>query len=133
MKAFVKFNRGLLMMPLYWRVWVATLVGVNVVAPLFFLPRMEALMALAAMMASMTLMVALTSRFGFTRVLGLAHVFWAPLLVFFILRLGDAPATDVFGVWMRMLILLNGVSLVIDAADVVRYIAGERQETVAGL
>ena len=34
------------------------------------------------------------------------------------------------GIWIRTLMLLNGLSLVMDAADVVRYVAGERMETV---
>jgi hypothetical protein len=38
-----------------------------------------------------------------------------------------------FGIWVRALMMLNAVSLVIDAADVIRYVAGDRAETVKGL
>ncbi len=47
--------------------------------------------------------------------------------------MGDIPDNDAFGIWIRVLIVLNSVSLVIDAVDVIRYIAGDREETVAGL
>ena len=47
--------------------------------------------------------------------------------------MGDLPGDDAFGIWIQALIVLNSVSLVIDAVDVIRYIAGDRAETVAGL
>ncbi len=56
-----------------------------------------------------------------------------PLLAFLVVRLGDLPGDDAFGIWIQALIVLNSVSLVIDAVDVARYIAGDREETVAGL
>ncbi len=133
MHAFIKFNKGMLKMPVLWQVWLAALVAANLVVPMFFLQRLEARVVLGTILASMTLMTWLTGRFGFTRVLGLGHILWAPMLAFLFARLGDIPAGDAFGIWIRALIVLNGVSLVIDAVDVIRYIAGDRAETVAGL
>ena len=48
-------------------------------------------------------------------------------------RLGQIPADDLFGVWIRIVIAVNAISLVIDGIDVFRYIAGDRAETVKGL
>ena len=86
-----------------------------------------------AILASGALMTALTARFGFTRIIGLGHLFWIPLVAFLILRLGAIPADDFFGLWIRAVIVLNSIALAIDAVDVVRWLAGDRQETVAGL
>jgi len=133
MKAFLKFNKGMLKMPLHWQLWLMLLVTANVVTPFFFLHRLEARVVLGTILASMTLMTLLTARFGFTRIVGLGHILWIPMLAFLLARLGGTPAVDAFGVWIRALFVLNGVSLVIDAADVIRYIAGERSETVPGL
>ena len=133
MRAFIKFNRGILKMPLRWKRWLMLLVAANVVGPLFFLDHLEAQVVLGTILASMTLMTLLTARFGFTRILGLGHILWVPMLVFLFTRLGDIPPRDAFGIWIRALFVLNGISLVIDAVDVIRYIAGERQETVPGL
>ena len=132
MKAFIKFNRGMLKMPLHWQLWVTLLVVANVVTPIFFLYRLEAQVVLGTILASMTLMTLLTARFGFTRIVGLGHIVWIPMLAFLFTRLGDIPPIDAFGIWIRALFILNGLSLVIDAVDVVRYIAGERNETVPG-
>ncbi len=133
MRAFIKFNKGVMKMPILWQLWLMRLVVVNLVVPLFFLDRLEAQVVVVALLASATLMTILTGVFGFTRLLGLGHIFWFPLLYFLWLRLGQIPADDFFGIWVRALMALNAASLVIDIIDVSRYIAGDREETVKGI
>lgn len=133
MNAFIRFHRGILRMPLQWRLWIVLLVCANVVAPMFFMHRPEGPVVLGTTLASMLMMTLLTRRFGFTRIVGLGHVLWVPMLAFLFTRLGDIPPDDAFGVWIRALFVLDGVSLVLDSADVVRYMKGERNEIVAGL
>ena len=132
-RAFIRFNKGILKMPLPWQLWLMLLVGVNLIVPLFFLDRLEAQLVVGAFLASMMLMTALTGLVGFTRLVGLGHVFWIPLVVFLWTRLEQIPAEGVFGLWIRALMALNVLSLVIDTVDVIRYIAGDREETVQGL
>ena len=133
MNAFIKFNKGILKMPLPWKLWLMLLIFVNMIVPLFYLDRLEAKVVLLAIVASMILMVTLTKLTGFTRLLGLGHIFWIPLLLFLGTRFAEIPANDSFGIWVRMLMVLNAISLVIDGIDVGRYIAGDRAETVTGL
>ncbi len=90
-------------------------------------------MVLGTFLVGAMLMTWLTGRFGFTRILGLGHIFWIPLLAFLLARVGHIPGNDAYGIWIWSLIVLNSVSLVIDAVDVFRYIAGDREETVSGL
>ncbi len=133
MNAFIKLNKGLFKMSLPWKLWLSLLVAANLFVPMFYFQQLEAQIVLGTMAANMALMTYLTSRFGFTRILGLGHIFWIPLLGFLLTRLGNIPAGDAYGAWLRALIVLNSVSLAIDALDVIRYIAGDREETVAGL
>ncbi len=131
MHAFLRFNSGMMNMmkrstPV--RLWLLLLVAANMVIPLFFLGRLEAQLVLVAFLASIVFMTALTAISGFTRLLGLGHMFWIPLLWFLWTRLDGAPSDMFFGLWLRVLITLNALSLVIDTADVIRYIAGEREE-----
>ncbi len=133
MRSFLRFHRGLLGMPPHWQLWLGILVGSNLVAPLFFLGHVEAQATVAALLISMTLMIALTARFGFSRILGLGHVAWLPLLAFLVDRVAEVPATTGFGLWLRTVIVLDAISLVLDAVDVVRFLLGERTETVPGL
>ena len=130
MNAFLRFNRGLLAMPLPWRLWLLALVALNALAPMFFLPRVEAVATLGAIVFGMGLMTLLTHWTGFSRLLGLGHIAWIPLLIFLSTRLGSVPASDLFGLWIRAVIVIDAISLVIDASDVVRWLRGERGETV---
>ena len=133
MHAFKRFNQGLLAMPLHWRAWLLLLLSFNLVAPFFFLGHVEAQAVLASLMVSMGLMTALTARFGFSRILGLGHIVWVPLLGFLWIQLPDVAATDAFGLWLRAVIVLDATSLVIDAVDAVRFALGDRAETVPTL
>ena len=100
MKAFLRFNQGLLGMPIAWRLWLGLLVVSNALMPMFFLPQIEAVASLAAMFFSMGLMTLLTHWTGFSRL------------------------------WIRAVIVLDVASLLIDAGDVARWLAGDRGETV---
>ena len=133
MNAFVKFNKGLLQMPVHWQLWLMLLIAGNLIVPLFFISQVEAQVVVGAFLASMIIMTLLTGLSGFTRLLGLGHILWIPLLYFLWTRLGQNPADSSFGIWIRVLMTLNGASLVIDTVDVIRYIGGDREETVAGL
>ena len=133
MYAFIKLNKGLFMMPLPWKMWLLLLVAANVFVPLFYFQQLEAQIVLGTMAANMALMTFLTSRFGFTRILGLGHIFWIPLLGFLLTRLGNIPAGDAYSAWLRALLVVNSGSLLIDTVDVIRYLAGDRAETVQGL
>ena len=81
----------------------------------------------------MVLMTVLTARTGFTRLLSAGHVFWIPMIGWLWGRLDQIPADDVFGIWIRVLMALNSISLVLDTVEVVRYIKGDREELVEGL
>ena len=133
MKAFIKFNRGLLKQSLPVRLWVLLLVTFNMIIPLFFYDRLEAQVVLASIAVSMMLMTLITGLSGFTRLLGLGHIVWIPLLVFLWTRLDQIPVIDIYGIWIRILMVVNAVSLVIDGIDVFKYATGERTEVVEGL
>jgi hypothetical protein len=117
-------------MPIFVRFWLMLLVVVNMVVPLFFLGLMEARIVLVTFLASMMLMTVLTAYTGFTRLLGLGHILWFPLIYFLWTRLDQIPSDNFFGIWILVLMALNAISLVVDVADVTRYITGDREETV---
>ncbi len=133
MNAFIKFNKGLMNQSLPVKLWVGLLVIFNMIIPLFFLDRLEAQVVLAAIMASMAVMTLITATTGFTRLLGLGHIFWVPLLYFLWTHLDQIPPDDGFGIWVRSLMVINAASLILDGVDVFKYLAGERAEVVKGL
>ena len=132
MNAFIRFNRGIMRLPIPVRLWMLLLVAANMMG-LFFLHRLEAQVILASFAASMILMTTVSEVWGFSRLMGIGHALWLPMLVFLGARLGDIPASDPFGIWVRVVIALSAASLVFDAIDVVRYVAGAREPIVEGL
>lgn len=130
MRAFIKFNRGVMKMPMLVRLWLMLLVALNLVVPLFSLDRLEAQVVVVTFVASVMLMTVLTASLGFNPLMGLGHIFWIPLMYFLWLRLDQIPVDEPFGLWIRALMVANAISLVIDTIDVTRYISGERNETV---
>lgn len=133
MNSFIRFNKGMMRMPFYWQPWLLLLVTVNVAIPLFFVGRLEAQLVLGTMVINVILMTLLTGLTGFSRLLGLGHYPWFPLLYFLWTQLDRIPADDFFGLWIRVLMVANALSLVLDTVDAARYVAGEREETVQGL
>lgn len=125
-----KFMLGVMKMPILWRMWLMLLMALNMIGPLFFLGRLEARIVLVTMVLNAALMMVLTGKFGFTRILGAGHILWIPLIYYLWTRLAEIPANQPFGLWLRVVMVVNCLSLVIDAVDVVRYAAGDRTETV---
>lgn len=115
------------------KVWVAFLAGMNIVPSLVFIYRTEAQVVLGTMVVAAVTMGVLTGRYGFTRMLGLGHFYWFPMLVWLLLRLPDIEMSKSFGLWLSALVVVNGISLFLDVKDVIRYAKGERQELVANL
>jgi len=126
----ILFHKGLFGMAWPWRIWVGLLVALNLIAPLAFLGRPDALWTLAAIGAAAVSMVALTQAQGFIRLLGLGHIWWVPLIWYLVSRsaLSDPGLNrDWFVLWRDAVVAANSLSLVIDASDVVRYLAGDRR------
>ncbi len=130
MNAFIKFNRGVLRLPILVRVWLMLLMAVNLLAPILYIQRSEARIVLLTFLASFLVMVLITGASGFTRLLGLGHVLWVPLLFFLFSRLDSIPVGGSYSAWIRSVIALNSISLVLDLIDVVRFARGERSEIV---
>ncbi len=131
MNAFIRFNRGLFRLPVGVRLWMLLLVSANLILPVIYFQQSEARIVLLTFFAGILLMVVITGTSGFTRLVGLGHIFWVPLVLVLVSRLGSIPATDAYGIWIRSVIALNTISLVLDAIDVVRFARGERSEIVS--
>jgi hypothetical protein len=121
------FTRSLFQMPAGWRVWIGILVLVNMIVPLFFLPRLEAIAVLVALMLGGVSQMAMFGRLGFVRLLGLGHIWWIPMLVWLSPRVDPLDPQGPFGYWILALFVVNSLSLLIDVTDVVRYVLGDRE------
>ena len=128
-KIFIGFNRALLAMPKPWLGWTILLVLANLVLPWFFFGTLEAAVVLAGVILSLTLMITLYSKYGFVRLLGVGHIPWLFTVPWLYSRLGQAAESGGFYYWLLAVVVLDSLSLVIDAVDVARYWKGEQTPT----
>ena len=113
---------GVMALPPAWQGWVAALVVVNGVAPLFFLPRLTAVVTLVAGITAFLMGLVLVRLYGYTKLLGLMHAPWAPMLAVSIYLYPGADDISAYKVWLTASIVLTTVSLAIDATDVVKFL-----------
>ena len=130
MKAMIGFTKGLMSMPMPWPVWLGLLVAVNLAGPVCFFETLEAKVVLAAFLASAASMTAIFAAKGFVRLLGIGHIFWIPMVPWLWTRLDQVEPGNLIGYWMIAVVALNGISLIVDAINVVRYVTGDRKPYV---
>lgn len=128
MKTMIGFFRAIGTLPKPWWVWVGLLMVVNMVAPILFIRTLEAKVVLLTFFLAAGMQMLLFRAKGFVRLLGIGHIIpWLPLLLWLGSRLGEIGIDRPLGLWILALIVLDGISLVIDFVDVGRYILGERE------
>ncbi len=122
--------------PLWLLGWVGLLGLANLLAILFVVTRTdgrwrvrpEPLAILAAFFAAAMLMEWMYARVGYVRLLGLAHlVFWGPVWAWLVVRRADIGTGTWFGRYIHFYLVIAGISLVIDATDVIRHLLGDGQ------
>lgn len=123
--------------PLWLRAWIQLLIVANLGALFFVVGRVdgrwrvrpEPIAILVGFAAAGMSMGALYEQVGYVRLLGLAHlVFWGPVFAWILLaRRQIHPPRSLFGAYLRFYLVIAGISLAIDALDVVRYLAGDGQ------
>ena len=131
MKSMMNFTKTMMIMPIHWQIWLGVLVSANIIAPFFFIHTLEAQVVSATGIVGLMIMSVIFSEKGFVRLLGIGHIGWLPLVFWLWTRLDHAPADSTFGYWLMAVIVLDGLSLIIDTIDVLRYFKGERTPVLA--
>lgn len=114
----LRFFIELIQQPLWVSLWVLVLMLVNM-ASLAFWREAVAQLILMNFLASAMLMMGLYARFGFTKILGLGHVPWIPLLAYVVTQIPAAEAS--FKRYLLVLSVSMAISLVLDTIDVWNY------------
>lgn len=130
MKTMIEFHKALLAMRMPWPIWLAVMVAVNMIGAIVFFDTIEGKLVVAAVVLGFFIQTAIYSKLGFVRLLGIGHVFWLALVPWLATRLAEVGLTSAFGYWLAAVVVVDGVSLVIDVVDVARYLRGERAPTV---
>lgn len=119
--------------PLWLQAWVATLVLVHLAALAFVITRRDGgwraryqpIAILVSFFLAGAFMSWLYGQVGYVRLLGLAHlIFWTPVYLW-VWRTRNAEAGTIYAKYAIAYLAVAGISLVIDAVDVVRYLLGD--------
>lgn len=112
----------ILQQPILLRLWIFFMIAVNLCS-LLFLNYSGARWVVFFNICNIPLVTLLYREFGFSRILGLSHVIcWTPLVIVVWAEKALFPASTIYGGWLRLLLLTNVVSLVMDYSDVTRYV-----------
>lgn len=133
MRAFLTFLKGLWQMSLTKKIWTLVLAILNVGMPFLFLQHLESEIILGVFFVNVVALTSLTALLGYTRLVSLGHALWIPLIYFLWTQRDLIPANEPFGMWIRVLMSVNGITLMMDAVDVIRYVRGDRQLLVRDL
>lgn len=113
--------------PIHWVIWMNLMGLMNFGAIIFVLKDVRARVVVLTMICNLIFMSLLFTQFGYTRILGLSHiVFWTPLLVYLWKKRASFPSHIWATRWMWGVMIVNGVSLIIDYMDVMRYVLGDK-------
>jgi hypothetical protein len=127
MKSFIEFNKKIFGMSFPWNIWVGMLAMINMVGGLVYIHTMEGQMALAGLMIGFLIMWGIYVKKGFVRLLGLGHLIgWPPMMVWYAKVISEEKAEGVFEYWLMAVLVVNGISLIIDLVDVIRYSLGDK-------
>ena len=130
MQTMISFIRTILALPKPWVAWVMLLMVVNIVIPLYYSTTIEGQVVLVTALIGAVIQTAVFSRKGFVRLLGIGHILWVPMVLWLWGRLDLAAPVGFFQSWLIAVVVLNTISLVIDATDVIRYWNGERNPQI---
>ena len=120
--------------PIWLRSWIQVLVATNLAAVLFVVGReagrwrirREPIAILVGFVAAAILMGWLYESVGYVRLLGLAHLLcWGPVWLWILSRRREYAGRSLFGGYLRIYLLIAGMSLAIDLLDVGRYLLGD--------
>ncbi len=108
------------------RIWATWLMAVNLAA-VAFLGRIEGQVAFTVAGVAVLAMALIYQRNRFTRVLGICHILWVPMIAWLVWRWDRIQTDPTLATWITLMIASNVVALVIDVTDVTRFLKGERK------
>lgn len=128
MKSMIEMTLKVLKMKFPWNFWIYILIAVNLGGGIYFFESFEAKLVLISFISAAILMSYLYSKYGFTRILGLGHFLWLPMMGILYERVFNNTQNEL-GKWILIVVVINTLSLIIDFIDVLKYLAGDTSPT----
>ena len=125
LKAFEVFSAGIHSLDWYWLSWIYLMVLINGIIPFFFLPRFTSIIVLISATTGFFLGLILTHALGYSRILGLMHLPWIPMVSFqmYYFYKQKFKPKSLHDYWFILSLLISVLSLAIDFHDIFSYIS----------
>jgi hypothetical protein len=128
MKSMIQLMKQIFGMKFPWNLWVGLQALINMGGGLVYIRTPEGQIALACLMLAFLIMWGIYVKNGFVRLLGLGHLIaWTPMMIWYGKVIAQGNAEGLFEYWLISVLAVNGLSLMIDFVDVVRYSLGDKQ------
>jgi len=123
-KAFQTFSDGLRLMQWYWMLWIYLMVLVNGVLPIFFLPQFTSIIVLVSSFVGLAIGLVLTHALGHTKILGLMHFPWFPMICFqiYYFKQQNYMLGSIHDYWLFSSLVISILSVILDVKDVYQYL-----------
>ena len=127
-------NEAMATEPMWLQLWIVALLVANLGAVFFVVGKSDGswqvrtrpIAILLGFFAAAAIMNWLYGQYGYVRLLGLAHLIaWLPAYIYVLLGRREIGITTFYGKYIAFYIVIAGLSLIIDAVDVVRYLIGD--------
>ncbi|NOR69575.1 MAG: hypothetical protein GQ532_07745 [Methylomarinum sp.] len=127
-KAYHVFSEGFSQLSWYWRAWVYLLIVLNGILPVIFLPKFTAIIVLVSALIGLFMGLVLTHSFGFSKILGLMHFPWIPMVCFqfYYLNQQNYSLNSFHDYWLVSSLILSSLSLIIDFKDIYEFLLTPR-------
>lgn len=127
MKSSLHLIQDILKMKFPWNIWIHTMAFVNMAGAAYFFPSHYSIINLISMIVAFEIMTLIYKKYGFVRLLGLGHIIgWLPMLTYYAYKMNSIN-DPILSIWLKSVVAINSISLIIDAIDVKRWFAGEKQ------
>ncbi|WP_428356159.1 hypothetical protein [Methyloprofundus sp.] len=128
-KAFRVFAEGFAALDWFWIAWVYLLILVNGILPIIFLPKFTAIIVLVSAIIGLFMGLVLTHALGFSKILGLMHFPWIPMVCFqlYYLNQQNYSLNSFHDYWLVSSLILSLLSLIIDFKDVYEFLLSSRK------
>ncbi len=127
-KAYHIFSEGFAQLPWYWIAWVYLLIVFNGILPVIFLPKFTAIIVLVSALIGLFMGLVLTHSLGFSKILGLMHFPWIPMVCFqlYYLNQQNYSLNNFHDYWLVSSLILSSLSLIIDFKDIYEFLLTPR-------
>lgn len=115
--------------PIPLRLWIGTLIVINM-GGIALYEGPEVMAAAIIFNVGAMIMSYIYSQHGFVRLLGVGHIGWPPMMAWiWFVRLPEIEDESLHS-WLTALVVINGLSVILDTMDVIKYINGEKKPTM---